>query len=219
MLLFIKNRSPVLCSIAAALLLGSIAGPARAETTSETDGIAHPASAVIVDPLDGAVFAAPASFTVRIESEDASSSPIESVKLQIDGENVAGSCVGSGVCNIDVVDLAAGEHILIAIVDDLFDGVMSEPVTITVQGAETTGASESETAAATDTEAASEGGEAPTTGGEGPGTDGDSETEGGEANDDDLVGKGCGCVAGGGADPLALGLLLMGVPMLRRRRV
>lgn len=231
-------NSRVLCFIpvAAALLLGSAAGTAYAETTSETNGSGGTPSStvVIVDPLDGAVFDAPASFTVRIESQDGSLWSIDKVDLKVDGVPTGTSCLSSGVCNLKVVDLPAGEHVLIAVISESQETTDSEPVTITVHDAATTESGASETGAdtantgATETGTASEassgeaptsGGEKPETGGEKPETGGASETSGGDgATDNGLVGKGCGCVAGGGNDPLALGVLLVGGALVRRRR-
>lgn len=218
--MFLNARVFALIPVAAVLLLGS--GTARAETTSETNP-SSPATVVIVDPLDGAVFDAPASFTVRIESASGSSEVIETVHLEIDGEPVGATCIESGVCNVEVADLAVGAHALVAIAETFGTIVVSDPVSVTVNAGTGTGSESgsesgtSETGAETADPGATGTGEAPTTGDSE--TAGDSEaTGGGDASDDDLVGKGCGCVSGGGSDPLALGLLLLGGALVRRRR-
>lgn len=158
-------------------------------------------SVVIVSPLSGAVImgAPPVSVTIKTE---AMSDMVGAIEVLVDGALV-GSCAAA-ICDV-AVDLEVGAHTADAVLYDvgMFPLAQATPVGFEVQeGAATGGA---ETSGGT-----TEG----TTGG---GSTGGGGTEGGtEGGTDD---KGCGCSQEGarGAAPLGLALLVL-LPLVRRRR-
>jgi MYXO-CTERM domain-containing protein len=179
----------------------------------------EPPNVVVSSPQNGASFAPGANFVIQCQATD--NQNVASVELWINGDKVGGTKV-SAPYTWDVTNIPAGSYELYCIAADDWDNTaMSPVVTISVEDGGMPG---------TDT------GEDPTGGG-GSGDDDSGGDSGGGSGDDGSSGDdgpggggglppgfgldgsddGCACTSDGPQQPAWMLLMLLGLPLLRRR--